>query len=623
MPLPGVKDVDLSSPVLPAGADAALASDLRRMLGGHAYLLWIAFRRLQALPDQEQVTSLTRLLQQLSSVDRDRRRHVTLEWVLHGMESARKEVLVALSLLTRPASPTTIAAVLHPEGSPEAVKGHLAELEKSDLVLIVGTSNLYTAHTVVRSYFLNQMGVSDAPGESHRFTLSGYSAEVPLSQPGTRKAHTRAARSVDQLLALAEEEGDPTSRLRALRAALGIARSRWAAPGIARLGAEAIDAESPLTQTHYGAYMRRLSRMLNAARNIDGDKNAWAHWDQDTSTASPHKVLEQEDGAFLVDELAWIYNELGLAAFARGSMHDAQALFRMGRGVNELAEQTLWSEDLTTGRRKRGSRWAESQINLGIVSIERGKLNRARTHFGGAFREVRAWGKPAHLDLASRIEGHLALVLHLSGEYEQADAQYAKATAGLQVTGNHRALSLFWRHHADLCRVRQDSSRAASLLQQSIAAAESARHHDLLQYALVAEAHLETTLDHACAAAKLSTLRQIELLARETGSMKLERETLRIQARIALWHGDVERASRLTLRALGIASFNGLGLALTGSLVLMAEILAARGEPVAARHLLRSTLQLAERQRYQLQADAAQRELMRLGADETIMGAPM
>jgi tetratricopeptide (TPR) repeat protein len=610
---------------------------LTRMLGRHAYLMWLIRRALSKLnaADDDRDTWIRRLFHRLSSVDRDRRRHEALEAVIEvHVDKSRFErrgvvdVLQSVALFTTPVSAQTVVdALVDSDDAKRAEKAldvtaQLRELADVDLVLQVETNEgiAYTAHTALRSYFLGKLGLSDMPGETHKFTLAGYSGEVPVTQPGTLFAHDLAARRVDALLGQAESsEREPIERLQALRAAFGIARARWSATGIARLGADTLDVTGLIENTHYGSYMKRLSRLANAARSVGGDAG-WLHWDENEEI----EAAVEDGGALFVDELAWLYNELGLASFLRGVMPDAQALFRMGRGINELVERSLPYDE------KRGHRWAESHLNLAIVATDRGHLERASNHLGVALREIASWPGGGHPDLAARLKGHLALVHHLTGDYAQAGTYYEEAIQASTEIGNRRAVSLFSKHHADLYRVLRKLPQAREKIRESVAAAESARHYDVLQYARVAEAHLDYTehglenpvqdFDHAIASAgaasTITTLLEVERYARRAGLAKLEQETLRVHARVVLRQGDVDRATKLTLRCLSIASLNGLGLSLTRSLVLMAQVLIERGETDRARRLLRSTAELAESQRYQLQAEAAERELLKLGIED-------
>lgn len=607
---------------------------LRTVLGNHAYLMWLVRQALVQFRDEHERRErwIRRLLHRLSSVDRDRRRRETLHAVIDGLSdqgenavgdrSMVDSILRTLALVMTPLSARVIARASDYYPPDENREGQVADillrLCKAGVVLEIvatasggGEERVYAAHSVVRSHVLSDLGVIGAPNTLPGFPLAGYSAEVPFMQPGSSMADQVAARSVDRLLRAAEDDDlDKVERAEALRAAFGISRSRWTATAIARLGTESLDASERLQHTHYGSYMRRLSRLANAARALSGDEG-W--WDGEPSGEAIAGEIAKGHALF-IDELAWLYNEMGLASFLRGSMPDAQALFRTGRTVNEQVERSLPRKE------HRGQRWVESQMNLAIVSIERGHLERARKHLKSALSQAGAWKGGLDPELKARLTGHLALVLHLTGDYTQANRHYRDAIKGAKEAGNSRAVSLFSKHHADLCRIRRQFPQALEMIQQSIAVAESARHHDLLRYALVAEVNLVFTRgqegaggDHPMGEGhSIATLLKVERYARRAGLAKLEEETLIVYARLVMERGDLDLATRLTARCLGIASMNGLGLALTRSLVRMAQVLLRRGEVKEARALLRSCAQRAEAQRYQLQVEAAERELLKL-----------
>ncbi|MDQ3740441.1 MAG: SIR2 family protein, partial [Actinomycetota bacterium] len=199
------------------GLIAARDTDrLRRVLGKHAYLMWLVMGALKRSGEPEERSAWAkRLFHRLSSVDRDRRRYeavaavidVHIDVIASAGGRSRAEVrgdvvrvLETVSLFTTPVSSQTIADALAARNDiPKArTKKLLRELAAADLLLQVETRtrSAFTAHTAVRAFFLGRLGLSDIPGETHKFALAGYSAEVPVSQPGSREAHDKAARYV-------------------------------------------------------------------------------------------------------------------------------------------------------------------------------------------------------------------------------------------------------------------------------------------------------------------------------------------------------------------------------------------------------------------------------------------
>jgi tetratricopeptide (TPR) repeat protein len=293
-------------------------------------------------------------------------------------------------------------------------------------------------------------------------------------------------------------------------------------------------------------------------------------------------------GALYADELAWLYNELGLVAFSTGFMADAYALFRSGQHVNAIAE-----------RGTQGYRWCESEINLGLVQMERGHLARGRYHLENAVRASAKLGVPT---LEARATGHLALIHHLTGSYQRSRELYDSAIEVLLNAGNRRGASIFLRHRGDLLRRMGKFAEAAENLQGSVAAAESGSHPDLVHYATIARANLARAENHAVPIEEL--VPAIDF-ARRVGVPKLEWDAKIVQGQIALDQGEFEMAGRLAVSTLGIASSLRLRLRLTGSLILLGRVTDARGHSAGARKLFHSAIQLAERQGNQLLIEKA------------------
>jgi tetratricopeptide (TPR) repeat protein len=454
-----------------------------------------------------------------------------------------------------------------------------------------------------------------APAEAHSFEITGWSSEVPDTLSGPGEGHELSIRSIDAMLnrleeagrtrrKAAEEETSKPARSETLddaaaetmedheyrhliRATFGLIRSRWTATAIPRLNVLEPETTLRLPRPHYDAYQRRLARLLNAIRTMNTIRELWLNEE------SPHEVAEKkrlraevqhEDAVLYADELAWLYNELGLVAFSTGLVADSYALFRAGQHVNAVAE-----------RGYQGHRWCASAINLGLVQIERGNLARGRYHLESAMRTAHTLRDDL---LKARARGHLGLVHHLMGNYQESEKLYNRAIKKLLRVGNHRGSSIFLMHRADLRRRMHRFKEAASDLRESVAAAESGRHPDLVHYANLATAKLKRTQKP-----NLVTLEELTPaidFARRVGIPRLQCDAQIVQGQIALEQGEYDMAGRLAVSSLGIASSLGLRLRLTGGLILLGRVSEARGHRPGATKLYQAAIELAERQGNQL-----------------------
>jgi tetratricopeptide (TPR) repeat protein len=258
------------------------------------------------------------------------------------------------------------------------------------------------------------------------------------------------------------------------------------------------------------------------------------------------EMIVKPDAMLYADELSWLYNELGLAAYVQGALHDAYALFRSGQDINRVAE-----------RRINGQRWLQSEINLALVELERARLSQARYHLENALSVAQ---KNQDAEVEARASGYLALVHHLSGNYTLAERLYRKVIKMSIKFGNFRGVSLFSWHSSDLQRLLGRLEEANRQINESIAAAESDRHPDLLHYARVAAVNLKRSSPGESKAAWATTgfLGSALDFAQKAGILKLKADVYRVQILIALDQGETQLAGRLAMRCLGIASLSGM-----------------------------------------------------------------
>jgi MalT-like TPR region len=129
---------------------------------------------------------------------------------------------------------------------------------------------------------------------------------------------------------------------------------------------------------------------------------------------------------------------------------------RMSQDINIVAEGN-----------SPGHRWCESEIGLATDAIERGQLARACNHLESAHATAT---RHRDSEMVARIDGHLAVALHLQGDLAAAEILYKKSLHDLEPTGNCRALAIFHRHYADLLRTNDSLEAADKHIRLSVAA---------------------------------------------------------------------------------------------------------------------------------------------------------
>ena len=587
--------------------EESVLRNLHYALRGHLYAMAVIAHALDCLPDRERERWLTRLTARLMSIELVRRAEESVNWAIrvifqqNGASAGFLEsVLQTLSIFSTPVGLTAIAAALKepPEGQAR-IDHALQTLVRNDLIMMVDpspgdTDPRYTAHTVVRTRTLHQLGAfADVPGEPQRLILAGFSSEGEEPAVATGGHHTSVSVRADAILERLEQEGEeglnPSTRRGLIRGAFSLLRAQFAATGIGRrVYADDFDPRAT-ERSLYEEYLRRLARVLNAVRRQAAGK-LWLFEDREDRD----RIIDS--GASLyADELAWLYNELGLVSYCQGTLADAYSLFRVGQDVNIAAEGGNF-----------GHRWCQSEMNLALVQIDRGRLRRAEYHL---YNVLRAETLLEDDDLKARAHGYVGLVRHLSGDYAAAHRLYEKAVGILAPTGNYRGASIFRRHWSDVLRRHGDFARAREEIHLAIGAAEAGGHPDLMHFCRVADANLRLAKGKAPSQESLAATVDF---ARSVGIPRLMADAFKIQGHLALAHGETELAGRLAISQLALANENGMRLRVTAGLAFLGRVECQRGRVDAARSLFRSVTRAGLRQGYQIQVEDAERELLKM-----------
>lgn len=303
------------------------------------------------------------------------------------------------------------------------------------------------------------------------------------------------------------------------------------------------------------------------------------------------------------DEIAWLYNERGLASLTQGRLFDALPLFRKAREI--------MSHRVTPVSDTKAFNAVERRINLNyaIAKIERGKIRDARMILEDLKRSSVAVKYSTPSKLAPYVEGYLALCDHLGGSFETARDGYLLAVKALSDTQDLRAVAIFKRHLADLYRSIGDLDSAVREIELAINAASKAQQRDILNLAKSSKAQILLALGQRAEAR--DSLPEILDYAGRMGLYSHRADALLVEARVRVDVGDLGPAAHAASGAIALCTRHGLRLRKLSSLIIYGNVQHMRGLPPIGRSILENARAEAETIGYQLKAAEASNLLAR------------
>ena len=582
------------------GFDRAQVSALCSLLEGHAYALFLAGRFIRQGPRGEAADNLLTLHRVLSGAPPDRRLSSMIELAVEALDqetdNLARALLERLAVFMSPVTEETVglcfalaAAGKGSRGSTPSARQVVDELLASGLLFRVASGPTerdvpaFSVHPTVRSYIFHQaseVGQDVLPN----FTLAGFTSSRAAVHPGSPAAAKLVGELFDRLHdeAVREaSEGRSDVARQFCRSMFGVMRSRMETNTVPRW-------------TTYPEYIRFGLRLADLAKQLSP-----ALW----SFREPHELaeIERPGGPLYADELAFVYNDVGLTLCAKGYMPDTLSVWEQGYEINRIIEGTaelpLYS--------------LQSQLHLGHTFIELGNLPIADYYLQ---ETAQTNHKVKDRDYAGRILGYQALVSHYRGHLEEADAMYEKALEDLKEGGgNPRAQSFFLSHRAKLAMALGHLDKAEEYIRSSRAQAEGIRADDLVAYARTAQGRLFREQGAFVEANREFHTALAE--ARRLGIRRLEAEILTGLARLALKLGDSALARSRAMAALGIANEMGLGLRQMQSLLVLGMATAKAGPRRLGVAYLRLAKRLGDEQGYWLRSREAEQCLHELGEE--------
>jgi len=609
----------------PGAADPAAICSL---LGGHAYVLNLARRYLEseASPgeggSEQRGRDLIQALQRTSPNQRPSRMiGEAVEYYCRAVDAdewlaaVRRGFLERLALFMSPVGQRTIdvcverarefAIPLRGSRKTDSALDLVKALRKLGLVFEARTQSvpaaptkegsLWTMHPVARGYVFHRLHKTKSD-ELPNFTLAGFTSGTAAVDPGSKEAAEIVKDLLIALISRAAEcfEKNCEDEARNLcRAAFSLFRSRMEANTAARW--------CPYDEyIRYGVMMLNLVRALSRRRETEGDR-LWSFSDTLDVSDGCKQVVEHKNGILYPEELAWLYNDIGLALCCEGNMYDTFAVWSQGYEINKLIDRNDLAGQFTI----------QSKLHLSHTYMELGNIGAADQYLEET-KQANAYYQ--NKDYDGRIQGYEALLAHLRGDTQKAGELYPKAIKTLQDGGgNPRAESKFLQHYGDMKIHLGRYSEAEELLCVSRSIAETANLPDLVAYARNSLGHLYRARRRFPEARHEYNAALVD--ARRMGIRRLESDALSELSRLALDQRDPEAARQHAMESMRLANELGLGLRQCHGMVILGLASVMNQQPRHGESYLRVAFGLCRERGYWLRMQEAERELRKLGID--------
>ena len=318
-------------------------------------------------------------------------------------------------------------------------------------------------------------------------------------------------------------------------------------------------------------------------------------------------------------ELAWIWNERGVIAFAQGKMYDAIPFYNM-------ALEALKDHEGHEGFAGPGK--ARILLNIATVNIERGNLRRAQEQLKLVIDDSMESSGPisnSNKDEYTIVRRHVVrpisigyqgLILHLQGDLESAIKKYDEALNLLTMQSRLRAVSIFRKHRSDAYAALGNIHEAEQDILHAISSAQSMMQIDQLHFARLSEVRL-SLLKKTVNDQKKAT-RIIESVIDYASSMNLYRllcEALFYDARLKTNQGQYDLASKSAAQSVAIATKQGMKVRRISITILLGEIFCRKKDTATGLKLLDDAGEAAQRIGYQLAVERKQKAMFDLKLD--------
>jgi tetratricopeptide (TPR) repeat protein len=574
-------------------------SALCSLLRGHVYGLRLAGEYLRCCPDKRE--GLRNLIGLLADARRDERLNAMVFLLVRKLDSEASRGLAEaylrrLGLFLSPVCGSArrdcfdLAWQDVGKGAAPApdATALFEKLRRSGLLLPMhqpgNAKPTYTVHVTVRAaLFQHPHGLEADPLPA--FGLSGFTSGRLGIDPDPAYSH-QIKELFERLLANADaslKAGDLAAARNLCRDAYGLIRTR-------------MEANTAPRWCKYDEYLQfGLKVAVLAKQTAPG---VWSYCEHPDAS----RFAEHGEAPLYPAELAWLYNDVAMAASAAGNVPTACAFWEQTYEISRLIE------DPATG----GSYHAEVLLSLAYSIAEQGRLSVASAYLDDAERSL---AEIEDVDVRARIHGLRGWIAHLQGNLQRAAELYDRCLKGLSTGRNLRAQSIFSKHLADVKLAAQQCAHeeADLLIRVSRSLAESGVFPELVANARMSEGHrLFRAKNLIQARREYKTVLQ-EAQARDC--VKLEVRALTVLARLALELKDADEAREHAMKALSLANQYGLELRKSHGLIVLGLATLETGPSDLGIEYLRLAKEIADRQEYWARSREAENKLLELGID--------
>lgn len=362
------------------------------------------------------------------------------------------------------------------------------------------------------------------------------------------------------------------------RGAFSILRSRFCANTVTRWG-------------DYRDYLKLIVKLYDTTKTVS--QEVWTHHEP---TRDGNVYTKSETPAPLyADELAWVYNEIGLTSISMGHVLNAIPFREQGLEISRLIDND-----------RDGRYLFQAEFNLSTAYIFLGRLSFAMEYLKRAF----VIGNRLHdAELISRTKAYLAFIKYLQGSLEEADKDFNDSYTGLE--NNPRARGVFYCYHGEVLLKLNRPDEAKVKIDQSRHIGEAEFYPDLIAYARLADANLLMKRGKYDKAQNEYSFVLKE--AQRTRLRRLESGALSGMSRLAYRLNDLEVAKQRAIESLKISNEYALCLHQTIGLVVLGKALVKEG---TQRDLgiacLKTARDIANSQGYFLRKNEADQALQEL-----------
>lgn len=364
------------------------------------------------------------------------------------------------------------------------------------------------------------------------------------------------------------------------RGAFSILRSRFCANTVTRWG-------------NYKDYLKLVVKLYDTAKIVSGEE-LWRHHEP-TPGGIESTRSETAMAPLYSDEVAWVYNEIGLTSISNGHVLNAIPFREQGLEISRLIDND-----------RDGRYLFQAEFNLSTAYTLLGRLSYAIEYLKRAY----VIGNRLHDDeLVSRTSAYMAYIKYLQGSLEEADRDFNASYTKLE--NNPRARGVFYCYHGELLLKLGRPDEARVKIDQSRHIGEAELYPDLVAYARLAEANLLVKRGEYDKAQNEYAFVLKE--ARRTRLRRLETGTLSGMSRLACKLNDSEVAKQRAIESLKISNEYALCLHQTIGLIVLGKALLKEGRQ---RDLgiacLKTASSIANSQGYFLRKNEADQALQEL-----------